>query len=480
MSVSNQAITNNTYQGSHDSAWATLYALVDFPQVYPKLVQRYGRGFSRDFFEFLTIAGQVGTCKAQTITTFEKGSPEKAVTLSAAITEVGAGENITVKINEWNGAGQAYLKEGDKILIPPAYITKSSVKPVVGHWYQVVTRGTVQATESETAFTCTPLDALSVLAVEVPIATKLMVTGGNYAPGSEGAKPRNSGWYSRTFTTAIKRAAFAIEGSQQSTERYVDHLVGGIDGVFSEASIQGEFDLDQSINYEILLGGVANNLTMNNEDSVANSVRGTLGLLPQLEARACRQYYTSTYDVPELDNIKKAWISQGVTETEGSFMAGNDLLLGMENNCAAYIKEFSGGTDLMTKLNELHVGFKVITKGLVKITLHELKSFSNPNTLANYDLGRYGFILPNTQVTVREGEGATEVKIPNVQLAYKNYNGENRQRMFGMITGINGMGYGNGQIADERDRIKGHWESEFMLQVHAANQMLLVLPSSVL
>jgi len=480
MSLSNQAITNNTFQGSHDSAWASLYSLVNLPQVYPNLVQRYGAGFSREFFEFLTIAGQVGTCKAQTETTFEKGSPEKAITLSAAITVVGAGATIAVSINEWNGAGQSYLSIGQKILIPPAYITKSGVKPVVGHWYQVTSMGAVQAPEANTVFTCTPLDALTVLAVQVPSGTSLMVTGGNFAPGSLGAKPKTSGWYSRTFTTAIKRAAFAIEGSQQSTERYTDHLIGGSQGVFSEASIQGEFDLDQSINYEILLGGVANNLTMTNEDSVANSVRGTLGFLPQLESRACRQYYTSAYSVPDVDDIKKAWISQGVTETNGTLIAGNDFLQGLENNALDFIKEFSGGTDLMTAMNEMKVDFKVLKKGLITLTLHEMKSFTNPNTLGNYDFGKYAVVFPSTQVTVREGAGATEIKIPNVRLAYKNYNGEDRTRCFGTINGINGFSGGNQNIADARDRKKVEILSEFMLQVHAANQMLLIMPSTVL
>ena len=100
-SVSNPAITGNTYQGGYDASWASIFSLMDFPQYYPELIKRYGGAF--EIFEFLTLAGKTGTCAGQTRTTFEEGSPERYVTLYAAISTANAGANITVKITEWGG-----------------------------------------------------------------------------------------------------------------------------------------------------------------------------------------------------------------------------------------------------------------------------------------------------------------------------------------------------------------------------------------
>ena len=477
-SVSNPAITGNTYQGGYDASWASIFSLMDFPQYYPELIKRYGGAF--EIFEFLTLAGKTGTCAGQTRTTFEEGSPERYVTLYAAISTANAGANITVKITEWGGGsagvtGQSYLTVGDKIAIPAANCTVSGAQCTLPQWYQVVTKGTVVSPEANTAFTCTPLNALTLLAVAVASSTKLMVTGGNYAPGSAGAKPKTNGWYSRTHTTAIKRTAFAQEGSVQSSERYLEKLRNGAMGVFSENSMRAEFRHNQALNYEIIMGDTVDNLTMANRDSVSNNVRGTVGIMPHLASAGCKQYYTSSYTIPDIDNIKNAFISQGVTDRSAALFAGNTLLQGIENNALDFVKEYSGGSDFLTSLQNLQVGFKVITKNSITLSLHELSTFSNPNTLGNYSFAKYGFIIPNTQVTVRDTAVGADVKMSNVQLSYKNYNGENRERVFATIPGVNGLSSINSPIAvDSYDDARWEILTEMMLEFHKRNQCILI------
>lgn len=483
-STSNVAITNNTRLGSYDSTWASVYSLMDFPQYYPELVKRFGGAF--EILEFLTFAGQVGTCAGQTKTVYEEGAPERYVTLHSASGTALVGADVILEIEEWDtvaNGGRSAVAVGDKIGIPGEYCTVSGTKCVNPQWYQVHTIASVTANpnEADTDITCTPLNALTVLAVTVPAATKLMVTGGNYAPGSTGAKSKTTGWYSRTFTTAIKRTAFAIEGSQQSSERYLEHLKGGGTGIFSEASIRAEFRHNQALNYEILLGHTTDNLTMANRDSVSNSVRGTVGIMPALDSGGCKQYYTTSYTVPDVDNIKKAFISQGVVDQTAALFAGSELLRGIENNALDFVKEYSGGSDFLTNLQNLQVGFKTIKKNGITLSLHELVSFSNPNTLGNYSFDKRGFVIPSTQVTTRDDAMGVDVKMDNLSLLYKNYNGENRERVFKTIPGVNGLSMINSPIAvDSYDDARWEILSEFMVALLKPNQSILIQPDTVL
>ena len=485
-SVSNPALVGNVRKGAMDATWSSLYSLMDFPQYYPELVKKYGKAF--DLFDFLTAAGSTGTIAGQTLTLYSKGGPERYVTTHTAIAVKGAGVDIVVEIEEWDtvaNGGRPAVAVGEKFAIPGAYCTVSGVKCVNPQWYQIVTIASTTANpnEEDTDITATPLNALTILAVEVPIGTKLFVTGGNYAPGSAGAKSKTSGWYSETFTTGIKRARFDIEGSQVSNELYTHHLAGGGMGQFSDASIEAEFRLDHSINYDILLGDTVDNLTMTNRDSVANSVRGTKGVMPHLNTSGCKIYFTSSFGVSDVENIKKAFISQGVTDTTASLMGGYNFLLGVENNCLDFVKEYSGGSNLLDGLANLKVAFKTIQKGGIMLSLHELSSFSNPNTLG---ISTYGFsdkaiVIPDTQVTVRDNALSAEVKMQNLKLLYKKYGGEDRTRAFNILPGVNGLSQINGNVAiDGYDSVAAEWLSEFALAFLKINQSILIQPDSVL
>lgn len=486
-SVSNPAIVGNTRNGAYDEKWASLYSLMDFPQYYPELVKKFGKGF--DAFEFLTLAGQVGTCAGQTKTLFSEGARDRYVTLHTEQATALVGADIVVEIEEWDAStttGQSAISIGDKIAIPGKYCTISGVKCVNPQWYQVHTIATVTGTpnEEDTDITATPLNALTVLAIAVPAATKLFVTGGNYAAGSAGAKSKTSGWYSETFTTGINKAAFDIEGSQQSNERYTHHLKGGGMGLFSDASIAAEFRLDSAINYDILLGDTADNLTMLNRNSGANTVRSTKGIMPHLNASGCKLYYDSSFTVPDLYSIKDALISQGVTDGTAAVCGGSKFIRGVTTSALDFIKEYSGGSNLLDNLNgTLKAKIQTITLGNLTLSFHEFASFSNPNALGlpAYAFDKKAIVIPETQVTVRDTATSVDVKSSNIKLLYKNFDGENRTRIFKMLPGVNGLSQINSDIAvDSYDSVQGQFLSEYMLMYLKINQSILIQDSAVL
>jgi len=482
-SVSNPAITNNTRFGSYDAKWASVYSLLDFPQYYPELVQRYGKAF--EIFDLLKAAGQEGTCAGETLTMFEAGAPERYITLHAASGTQTAGAEFTIDIEEWDtvaNGGRSYVAVGDKIALPAVYCTVSGTKSTLPQWVQVtaIAATTANPNENDTNVTVKMGNALTVIGTTIPAGTKLMVTGGNYAPGSTGAKSKTEGKYSRTFRTAIKRTALALEGSAQSSERYLEHIQGGGIGVLSEATIKAEFRHDHALNYEILMGDTLDNLTMTNRDSIANNVRGTFGVMPHLNLSGCKLYHDTSFTVPDIDKIKDAYISQGVTDTNGALMGGANFLRGVENNCLDFVKEYSGGSDFLTNLQNLQVSFKTIKKNGITLSLHELSSFSNPNTLGNYGFGDKAFIVPSTQVSVTDAATGAAIKMNNLKLLYKSYNGEDRTRIMVPIPGVNGLSGSPNFAVDSYDDARWEILSEFMVVFFKVNQSILIQPASVL
>jgi len=307
-----------------------------------------------------------------------------------------------------------------------------------------------------------------------------MVTGGNYSAGSSGGNAKHIGKFSRTFNTAIKKAAFLIEGSMQSTKRYTDTMKNGQPGVFSEASMIADFLLSSYISDELLVGVVPSansSVTMVNSNNTATVVRGTQGLWPALEARGMSQTYVGDYAISDFDDLADGFESQGVLSKSATFAMGGGLYRGVENSGLDFIKEFSGGTDLMKTMGEMGIEFRRIKKNGIDTTIVKLDTFSNPMTygLAAYDWKNSGFIIPNEYVMVKDVAGGKALELANLTLAYKNYNGENRRRVFGLLNGMSGQS--NAPVVTRFDEVRGEFLTEFMLVANKVNQMIMVTKS---
>ena len=471
-------ITGNTAFGAYNASWASLFTLMLKPQYWNEIIQKYGPALG--IFEAMYFAGQTVDVMQNTKKVFEEGSYERSIVTGIATTVAGAGSNISLRLasSQYDTKSNPYLAIGDKVFIPPAYLELDGVVPKIPLAYQVVSRDANQSPIEDTDFVCTPLDAGTELAIELPATTTLMVTGGNYAPGSQGAKPKSSGWTERTFYTAIKRAAWQIQGSQQSDQRYTEELRGGGTGMFDKASIEADFALNAFINDELLLGEVIDNLTMNDRDSVANAARGTLGIWPTLNSRGMKLYYTGTMTVPDFDLIKDLFISMGVTDKRASFFMGSELMKYLENSGLEFIKEFSGGTDFTKAFNGIGVEIPAVKKNGIFVGFHELVNSSNPLKygITGYGFPKWGFIIPDTQVTVRDSIDGVSMKMKNLVFGNKNYNGENRGRVVNILPGVNGMQgkLGTNVAVDTYDDVRGEMLSEFMLIFNKAEQAIMV------
>ncbi len=471
--------TNNQRYGySFDSIYNTMLK----PQIYGDYIKYYGKGVG--LLEMAYLAGTTVNIAGSSKTVWEEGSLTKLVKLNGAIAAAAAGADITFSLDaaEFDANHASYLNTHDQIVIPAEYIEEGGVPATIPHLYQVT--GNDGGVDAARVYTARPLLVTTELAVAVPDDTELMVTGGNYALESAGGYVKSSGWYSRTFYNSIKKHDWAIGGGTQSNQRYYEELRGGGTGILSKLTMEADYWLDKYINDEIFLGlGVTNTtLTMNNRNSVAVPVAGTVGVLRHLEQRAMRQYYTAAYQMSDFDDIKDLLQSQGVTERNVAFLMGSSLYKQVENSGLDFIKEFSGGTDLMKTLGDINVAFRAINKNGVYTMFKELPSLSDPTAYGAEAFNDYfkdwGMIVPEVDVTVKGSlESPESFKLRNLTMGFKSYNGENRTRVVKDIPSMAGQG---NVAVDNYDDSRGSMLSEFSLIFNKVNQCIMVQNDNIL
>jgi hypothetical protein len=469
MATTSPTVKSNTVQAGYNQQFNSIYDAMLKPQVFGELIELYGKGLG--IFDMLYFAGNTIDVKGHRQTVWSQGAIQKPITLEGAISTGSAGADITFEVAdaEYDANGKTFLSVKDAILIPEAYMGTTSNGPAK---YQVVSKSGTAPNET---FTAKPFLSTYQVTVAVPDATKLMVTGGNYAPGSQGASPKSRGWYSEDYYTAIKRAAYHLEGSQQSDQRWQDELKNGEMGMFSKASAEADFLLTSHMNDELFLGEEPTNttLTLPNREGDDNDVYGTKGLWRHLVSHGALQEYINQYAISDFDDVKDVFRSQGVINQAALFAVGSGLNRQLENSGLDFLKEFSGGTDLMQTMDQVGVQFRKIKKNSILYAIVELATFDNPQTygLSSYDWKNRGFIVPNEFGQVKMGDASDSITLSNLTLGNKNYNGEDRTRVSGTLGGVNGMGY---RFVDTWDDLRGELLAEFMLIAVKRNQMIRV------
>lgn len=483
--VNTQALLSTTNDAVYGAGWNTVYDAMNVPQIWQELVKYYGPNIG--LLEFAVMQGATVPIAGPTKTVWEEGSLVKLVKLDGEIAITAADNNITFSLDadEFDVNHKCYLAVNDQIVIPAYYIEEDGAQSIVPAIYQVLSVDDVTLDENAT-WTAFPTRDDTAIAIAVPDGTELMVKPGNYANGVASGTSKSAGWYSRTFKTSTVKADLTIEGSIQSNEKYYEKLKGGGTGIFSKASIEMDFFLSKAINDEIFMGqGVTNVITQATRNGDLNTVTGTVGLLRHMAERANLQYYTTAYQSTDFDDVKDILTSQGVADRNVAFLMGSTLYKFVENSNLDFIKEYSGGTDLMKTFAQIQVAFQAVKKNGVFFTFKELPSLSDPTSYGAAAFDGYhkelGFILPDVDVTVRGSmESPESVKLKNFTLGMKNYNGENRSRIIKDIPGMANPGTSSGIAIDSYDDWRMSGLAEFMVIFNKVNQCTLILNDNIL
>lgn len=483
-------VTSNTYGGSYNAAWGSIYDLEFEPQVWQQWYQAFGKGFM--IFDWLQIPGQTVNVKARNIDAFTDQAVERAALLGDggipfAGHVAGAVRNFDLAASEYLDADGAttttpYVRVNDSIFIDPLYTNKD----VPTKW-GVATVGAYNG-GAPTDGTIYPFDSTVVLTANVPASSYVMVGANNRGIGGGQPGARRSGTTSNTFYTGITAESTEIKGGVNAEKLYRNDLDKSGKGLlWTKAQVETEFLHRAGMDKDLLLGQVnANtaNIVDTDSDGNSNATRSTKGLWHWVEEDGMEQSYAGAYDLAYFDQIKEYLRSQGVTDTSVAILAGSNLHKQIENTVLDYIKAYSGGSDLMLGLNSVGFGVQEFKKNGITNTLCEVVSFDNANSygvLDNY-FRDAGLVIPKSLATVKSDGMVTDdfygysagdkVKIPNVILGYLNNNGENRTRMVGPVAGVNGFGY---PFTNQYDEVKLHIKSEYMLIVNLANQMMKIV-----
>ena len=473
MAVTNATISGTMTPGAYTPAIDTIASFNLKPEFLGELYDMYGKGFG--IFDILDLSGRTVNISSSTPKIIEKGALERSITLTGATAVTSAGGSATFTV----ATSGCYAGVGDKIVVPRAYLSTAAKAMFMDVAYQITSKDST-TTPGTTVFTAYPADdTTSDIDTQIPIGAKLMVTGGNFAPGSEGPSSKNSYEYERTFYTSIKRAKFEVYGSQESEARWTMTLKNGAKGQISKASVEADFLLNSWINDDLFLGQVNdNNISLATGDSSTAYARGTNGLRYHLYNSASKQVYTgTTYELADLMDLKDCMLSQGVVTDKALICVGPELARSIQVNVGLEtLKSYSGGTDLMTSLSKMNIGFNAFQVEGINYMIKEMTMFANPEKygLSAYDwVQRFGFVIPEAVLTLKEvtNAGLSSFKGSNLMLGYKNANGENRTRVAQIVAGVNGLGY---QAANGYDMITGHMLTEYALIVAKANQLIRI------
>jgi hypothetical protein len=483
--VNTQGLLSTTNDAIYGQAWNTVYDAMNMPQVWQELVKYYGPNIG--LLEFAVMQGATVPLAGPTKTVWEEGSLVKLVKLNGEIAITAEDTNITFSLDadEFSANHNCYLAVHDQIVIPAYYIEEDGAQSIVPAIYQVLSVDDVTLDENA-VWTAFPTRDDTAIAIAVPDGTELMVKPGNYANGVDSGSPKSAGWYSRTFKTSTVKADMEIEGSIQSNEKYYEKLRGGGTGIFSKASIEMDFFLSKAINDEIFMGqGVTNTITQATRTGSLNTVTGTVGLLRHMAERANLQYYTTAYQSTDFDDVKDILTSQGVANRNVSFLMGSTLYRFIENSNLDFIKEYSGGTDLMKTFAQINVEFQAVKKNGVTFMFKELPSLSDPTSYGAAAFDGYhkelGFIIPDVDINVRSSmESPATVKLKNFTLGFKNYNGENRTRIIKDLPGMANPGTSSSTAVTTFDEWRMSGLSEFGVIFNGVNQCTLILNDNIL
>lgn len=469
------APTSNTVTSSFNETWASLYDAEKIPQIYPQWFKKYNKGFG--IKDWLYVAGQTFNVKSNSITAFEDGAEVRPIRVNSAgiAAMTSAGDDITFYLHadEYDANNDTYLRVGDTIVVPSKYL---SGRDTPAEFLVTVVGATSAAT-----CTAQPLDATTQITTQVAANDYLMVGATRYARGVGQPAGRSLGAYSRTFNTGISKESYSIEGGQVMQDTYRTTIKGGGGGLLNRAQIIHEFALDNQMNEALLLSDTnSNSLVQTSDKGKSNAVRSTTGLWNHLDALGQELNFAVKFALPDLYTAKELLRSQGVVDTEVLFAVGDKLSRGTETMGLEYLKEFSGGSNLLEGMSKIGIRPRAVTVGNVTFNIKEFAGFSNPTTFgtdADY-WGNAGMIIPMSQVTVKssdimiEGIEGGKISIPNVALGYVNNNGENRTRIVKPVAGVNGLGF---PATHDGDLVDFYMLTEYMLVAMQVNQMIRVL-----
>ena len=424
-------------EGNYGAQFLSLHSVMQKDQYLPDLYRTYGRAF--DVLDFFWMVSKPGLVKNRTVKLWEIGNIKSNITTSTAIATGAAGADITFKINanDYDTNGNPAVRIHQIVYIPQSY-QPTAIN--IRQNYQVVSRS---GNAGDYTFTARPFNASAQISAEVPIGTTLSLGALQMAPGSGAVAGTTQATFERSFNTAILREHIGFEGGFLSHQNWDPIYNGGkILGYYNKALMDTEFLLDDQLN-EYIFSGQTNgnsNLTQVSNFGGTNRVLSGNGIWTSLDTSGQQLWYSGAFQNSDYITAKNLLESQGIQDTDVIFAFGSDLQDDAEQSDLDFLKEYSGGSDLLMNMKDLGFYATTVMRGNIRFHKVKIKSFANPFTFGNdeYELSQSGFMMPTTKAKVKMENGAY-ARLNNVSLHFLGYGGENRTRVVGNLGGMNGF-----------------------------------------
>lgn len=467
------AVDNNVrVEGNYSAKWLSLHSDLLRPVYLPQIYKTYGRAF--DFLDFYSMAGKNGLVAGRTVKLWEQGNIKATCTTSTAITVGALGASISFKIKDtdYDTNGNPTVRVKQTIYIPQKYQPTGVHIPMA---YQVTSRS---GSAGDYTFTAMPFaSATAQIATEVPIGTKLTLGPVQYAPGMGLPEGTTQAYFERSFTSTILKEKLAVEGGFLSNQYWEPFEQDGkLMGYVNKMLIDTEFLLDDQLNQYIGFGQANANasLVQTSQFGGSNKVLSGNGIWPSLDASAQQLWYSGAFEHADYKTIKDLLESQGVIDQEVIFAMGSELHDDVEQADLNFIREYSGGSDLMKNMNSLGYDIQQVKRNGLTFNRVKLKSLSNPFSMGNseYELSTAGFIMPTSKAKVTaNADGSSPLYLNNIELRFLGKGAENRTRVLGELNGISGI---NGTPVNEYDGKVFGMLTELILLLTNLNQCVQV------
>lgn len=442
----------------YESNITSLYDILP-KNVVPQLFRQFGR--SAGIFELLELVsrsreGGRMMIGERTISHYEELNWKRVVTLAAQVGTTAAGANFTFTLvaSDYDANNNRPLRVGDSIQVPKQYQSTASGQD---RGYRVQS---IANTGAASVYTVSPYDSTAQISTAIPANTELMIGANKHAEGTGQPDGRATTLLERTHTTGISKETKLIEGGMQALYTYEENLENGFRDFSSRALAELEFELNDQMNTDIWISEENDNSVQEATNSSGNKdVRSTKGIWTWANELAQTKNYTNFWLIDDFEDTKSLFEGQSVMSQNIMFMAGSNLYNQVESAGLDFIKEFSGGTDLVMEyegaLKLYGMPYKCISKNSFNYYVCQPYTLTDPQRFGNdsYDWSNTGLMVPigNSKIN-NDPQRPTEFSyIPYLSIAFLDNKNEDRTRIITNRAGVNGLGLVTTSEFDERN-----------------------------
>ena len=325
-----------------------------------------------------------------------------------------------------------------------------------------------------------------VTGVEVPIGASA------FAVGTHGTTPTNVGSVQRTFYAQVMKEALGFDGMAMAQMKWQSYNQGS--RFFNEELVRAEFMLEAQMEMACVMG----QLNTSNQTQLASSgqqanIGKTQGIYSWMEQLGGSILIGSAgVGVDDLNAIEAYMVSKGLQDTVCALYGGYDALSLLMDNVNAKLQGTSGGlvSDAYVKsvADKLYGGetktvnfnLQIIKRSHVTFVLIPSPLFSNPTLLGtSRTLLKYAIMaFPLNYSTVAINR--EKVTIPNLRKRYVGLGAYKRDRIVGMLGGMDGymkqaMGV---PITSDLDASQVHWLSHTCVEMYEMFKSVLITRSA--